>query len=501
MVDLPDVDGSLSLPADADAEEAAALVAAVGAHLRDQRVAAAAAAAASEDETDSWAGRRWQFAGRRERAPPVVDARHCPCYRGEREKRSGVVGRASDTDSRRAPSPGVVAFYRGVHRLVFRRGGARAGMEQVTEGDVTVAVDEVRDGAADGAGSGVFYNPTQELNRDVTVAVLRAYREREPRAASYLDAMTASGVRATRAAAAGYDTTGADLDSAAVSLARANLARNGLDGTIVERDARALLYEEGPFDVVDLDPFGSPVPFADAAFSRARNLVCVTATDTAPLCGAHFAAGVRRYDAVPRNLDDHPEMGLRILVSALVRTAARHDVAATPLLSHASRHYVRTYLELNRSASRADDSRDELGHRHQCQDCLTRRHERGPHACPPETCPACGSARVVTAGPLWLGPVRDRAFTARVRDAVDDGMGTADEARELLATVEAELDAPTHYDQHRLCKLWGRPASAMDDFLAALRAAGHEASRTHYGGTQFKTTATVAEARRATGDS
>ena len=107
----------------------------------------------------------------------------------------------------------------------------------------------------------------------------------------------------------------------------------------------------------------------------------------------------------------------------------------------------------------------------------------------------------MTAGPLWLGPVRDRAFTAQVRDAVDTEMGTADETRELLAMVETELDAPTHYDQHRLCKLWGRPASAMDDFLAALRAAGHEASRTHYGGTQFKTTATVAEARRATGDS
>jgi tRNA (guanine26-N2/guanine27-N2)-dimethyltransferase len=373
-------------------------------------------------------------------------------------------------------------------------------MDEVTEGGVRVVVDEVRDGAAEGAGSGVFYNPRQELNRDVTVAVLRAYREREPRAASYLDAMTASGVRAARAADAGYEATGADLDPDAVETARETLARNDLDGAVLERDARALLYEDGPFDVVDLDPFGSPVPFADAALSRARNLVCVTATDTAPLCGAHFAAGVRRYDAVPRNLDDHPEMGLRVLLSALVRTAARHDVAATPLLSHVSRHYVRTYLELDRSASRADDRREALGHRHQCQDCLERRHEYGPHASPPETCPVCGSARVVTAGPLWLGPVRDRAFTARVRDAVDDGMGTADEARPLLADVEAELDEPTHYDQHRLCALWGRPASAMDEFLDALRTAGHEASRTHYGGTRFKTTATVAAAKRATSD-
>jgi tRNA (guanine26-N2/guanine27-N2)-dimethyltransferase len=33
----------------------------------------------------------------------------------------------------------------------------------------------------------------------------------------------------------------------------------------------------------------------------------------------------------------------------------------------------------------------------------------------------------------------------------------------------------------------------MDEFLDRLRAAGHEASRTHYGGTTFKTSADVAE--------
>ena len=37
----------------------------------------------------------------------------------------------------------------------------------------------------------------------------------------------------------------------------------------------------------------------------------------------------------------------------------------------------------------------------------------------------------------------------------------------------------------------------MDEFLEALRAAGHDASRTHYGGTTFKTDAGVAAIRAA----
>ncbi|WP_408958735.1 hypothetical protein [Natrinema sp. 74] len=54
-------DVALDLPDDADDEEAAAIAAAIGAHLHD-RALAAAAAAAGGDET--WDTKRWAFAGR-----------------------------------------------------------------------------------------------------------------------------------------------------------------------------------------------------------------------------------------------------------------------------------------------------------------------------------------------------------------------------------------------------------------------------------------------------
>ncbi|PSQ05848.1 tRNA (guanine(26)-N(2))-dimethyltransferase [Halobacteriales archaeon QS_6_71_20] len=366
---------------------------------------------------------------------------------------------------------------------------------EVTEGGVTVEVEGARDGASEGRADEVFYNPEMELNRDVTVATLRAYADREPRAETYLDAMAASGVRAARAAAEGYEATAADVDADAVALAGRNLAPYG--GEAVERDANALLHE-GFFDVVDVDPYGSPMPFADAAVAGTRNLLCVTATDTAPLCGAHFESGVRRYDAVPRNTEYHPETGLRVLISALVRRAAARDKAATPVCSHVSRHYARTYLELEANATAANATLDELGFLHHCQDCLERDHEFGRHPDAPDACRHCGSARVVTAGPLWLGRVADPEFAATVEAAVTDDMGEARRARALLSTVATELDTPAHYDQHRLCKQWGRPAVGMDEFVDALRAAGFAASRAHYSGTAFKSEATVAEMREAT---
>lgn len=52
-------DLNLTIPPDASEEEAAAIVAAINVHLREQEVAAAA-----EDGEPDWNGKRWQFAGR-----------------------------------------------------------------------------------------------------------------------------------------------------------------------------------------------------------------------------------------------------------------------------------------------------------------------------------------------------------------------------------------------------------------------------------------------------
>jgi hypothetical protein len=54
----------LTVPADATPAQTAAIAAAIGAHVRDQRVAAALAR--EESNEDTWDGNRFQFAGRLE---------------------------------------------------------------------------------------------------------------------------------------------------------------------------------------------------------------------------------------------------------------------------------------------------------------------------------------------------------------------------------------------------------------------------------------------------
>lgn len=56
--------GRLNVPERASPAEVAAIAAAIGAHVRDQRVAAAVPA--QDDEEETWDGERFAFAGRLE---------------------------------------------------------------------------------------------------------------------------------------------------------------------------------------------------------------------------------------------------------------------------------------------------------------------------------------------------------------------------------------------------------------------------------------------------
>jgi len=97
---------------------------------------------------------------------------------------------------------------------------------RVTEGGVEL---EVPGEQTEGIEEAVFYNPRQELNRDLTIATLRAYRERENRATSYLDAMTRERRPRRQGRRRRLEVTCCDVDEEAVALARENLERNDCD--------------------------------------------------------------------------------------------------------------------------------------------------------------------------------------------------------------------------------------------------------------------------------
>jgi len=363
---------------------------------------------------------------------------------------------------------------------------------EVTEGQTRFYIPEQDENSSFPPGSTpVFFNPRMHLNRDSTNYLLRQLE-----VSSYFDAMAASGVRGLRVAhECGIPVTINDYSPDAAAQIRKNAALYPeSEITVTEEDCRAVMLRNR-FDVVDLDPFGTPAPFVDIAATSARRYLFVTATDTAPLCGAHLKAGIRRYGARPMNTEYHSEVGLRMLLGFVLRETAKYDRGIEPLFCFAREHFVRLHLRMTNGAGRADKALKNIGYIHQCPACPWRTAET---AFLPSThhCPECG-AKMSPIGPLWTGPVNSPEVLSQLStDLEADGQGESVLAR-LVTTLDNELDIPAFYNYHRLAKHWRISPAPIDDVIHRIRDAGHQASRTHYDGRGIKTDAPLSVLRDA----
>jgi len=365
----------------------------------------------------------------------------------------------------------------------------------VVEGQTPVLVPRLDPNASyPPSSAAVFYNPIMEFGRDINVACMQTLAESQRRKGeiTYLDALGASGIRGLRVAnEAHLAVTLNDRGDAAFRLIKRNAKRLLLNVYVKHSDANALMSEER-FGVIDIDPFGSPAPFVDAACRSASNMLCVTATDTAPLSGAHFNAGVRRYSALPVNTEYHAETGIRILVGKIVREFVKYDKSAVPVLAHATAHYYRVYLRIERGARLADACISSLGFISHCLKCGHRYVTPGLAPVQRCECALC-AAQPVIAGPLWLGPLYDRPFCKRVLKNLENGIfGTKKQASKTIELCLNELGVATFFDYHKLLKELKCPPIPIETLIRGLRSIGYQASRTHFSGTSVKTDADVA---------
>jgi tRNA (guanine26-N2/guanine27-N2)-dimethyltransferase len=353
----------------------------------------------------------------------------------------------------------------------------------------------------------VFYNPVMKTNRDTAVLVLRAHQRGLGRGVTACEPMAGSGVRGIRLAleADGVERVMmGDLSPSAVRLGEMNADRNGVSDRVSFRllDANLLLslhcYPGGRLDYVDVDPYGSPAPFMDTAVRSVRNhgVVAFTATDMAPLCGVNPGACVRKYGAAPLAGEFCHETAVRILTGAVVRAAAVHERAATPLFSYYSDHYVRVYCRLDRGKRRTDSQLSQTGYIKHCPGCLNRETSMDNKA---EPCPSCGSETRV-AGPLWLREQSDPEFLSRMlEDSTLDYLVGSKAVRLIRLAVDELGYPPWFYDIDGVCSQMGVRSMATEEALTRIREAGYRVSRTHYGDRAIKTDASIFELKKVLG--
>ncbi|XP_057522092.1 tRNA (guanine(26)-N(2))-dimethyltransferase 1-like [Amaranthus tricolor] len=344
---------------------------------------------------------------------------------------------------------------------------------------------------------------------------VKAQRELKP--PRVLEALSASGLRALRYAreVEGIGQVVAlDNDKASVEACRRNIKFNGsLACSKVEShlaDARVyMLTHPKEFDMVDLDPYGSPSVFLDSAVQSIVDggmLMC-TATDMAVLCGNNAEACYSKYGSIPLRAKYCHEMALRILLASIESHANRYKRYIVPVLSVQMDFYIRVFVRIYSSANLMKETPLKLSYVYQCVGCdsfhlqpLGRtvsknnsvKYYPGYGPIVPQECTDCGK-RFNMGGPIWSAPLHDQEWVTTLLSDVKpmkERYPAYNRIIALLTTISEELpDVPLFLSLHNLGGTLKCTSPSAVIFKSAVLNAGYRISGTHTSPLGLKTDA------------
>ncbi len=364
-------------------------------------------------------------------------------------------------------------------------------IEIINEGLVEIKVpkfDKVSSSAP------VFYNPRMEFNRDISILALQTFQEEIGREINICDVFGGSGIRAIRYKKEIFNVNEVavnDISSLAIEQSKENAINNNVEIDFYQKEANMILRENrGIFDVIDIDPFGTPSYFVDSVgYSLKKDsLLCITATDTSALCGTYKEPCIRKYNAKPYKSEYCHENGIRILAGFVSLTLAKYKKYIEDIkLSHSSEHYMRLYIKINKGSAATDNSlANNIGYISHCKKCLYRVPVVGLASSIPDYCPVCGE-KLISAGPLWIGRIQNSEFISKMIEKLDENnpnnkkLNTENKILKLLNTCIEEANSPiTFYDIHIICRNLKISAPKIVDVMDKITEEGFKVSKTHF---------------------
>jgi len=339
----------------------------------------------------------------------------------------------------------------------------------------------------------VFYNPEMELNRTLSILLLKALDNKNLQFALPL---AGSGVRAVRFLKELPDDMIKhihinDLNESAVSLINKNLRINNLESDKVKvfnKDANKFLEDSLGFDYIDIDPFGSPNFLLDISMRRIsrRGILAVTATDTAALAGSFPNAGKMKYWANTAIIPQKHEIALRILARKVILMGMQNQKALKPIFSYHYKHYYRIFFEVTKGKTLASQMFDKTNTWYNvCKNCgfatssdkqLTK-------------CSECNKDLTIV-GPCYGDSLQNKEILTKMIDINND-----EKINKILSKLldESKINIVGFFDSHIVCEKHGVKAPKISYLIEHLESKGFKACQSTNELTGVKTDASFKE--------
>ncbi len=327
--------------------------------------------------------------------------------------------------------------------------------------EVWVPCEEIKLGP--GTKRAGFYNRDQVTNRDVTMAVLQILKPR-----LYLDGFGGTGIRGIRVAReVGTHPVISEINKSSFDLINENVKKNEVDIEVYNESFESIASKY-MFDFIDVDPYGSVVPFLDVALSHVRNggYLGITATDLSALTGSAPMKTRRRYNAFIVNDRLRHESGIRLLMSYVAGRAAALDRYIIPILSFWKSHYYRIIVRVKNGTGEADKMLENIGQ-------TNKYSELSP------------IYRDIPEGPMWKSVLNSvevvQAIAARSFEYLDNN------SVELMNRLGDEDKMFLFYELTDFASHFKRNLPKLEELMSEMSAeTGEKVFRTHFSPTAVK---------------
>lgn len=268
--------------------------------------------------------------------------------------------------------------------------------------------------------SSVFYNPKMTFNRDLTLLQIFTILKTTDNDLVILEPLAGCGVRSYRILTELPDNrikkvVAGDINSKAIELIQKNIDELMFSDKLFTKQKDALetisefLEYQNYVDIIDLDPFGSPISFIDLSLNvlkMSNGYLFATSTDLQVLCGKFKDACLRLYNANSTRSFLCHEIAIRILLYNMIISAGRIGIGIKPLISYQHEHFIRTHVQVVKGREYANKQHKEIGFIYLCDKCSYFEVKTITDMSGRENCPSCGNKMEKT-GPMWIGQIND----------------------------------------------------------------------------------------------
>jgi tRNA (guanine26-N2/guanine27-N2)-dimethyltransferase len=326
-----------------------------------------------------------------------------------------------------------------------------------------------------------FYNPSMELNRDLSIALNQWLIDNNKKSINILDGLAASGIRGIRFSnelEGSFEVHINDWSEDAYKLILENIKKIGSKNIIATNKNINVLLNEKKFDYIDIDPFGSPVYFIDSAIRSIKNngVIACSATDSATLCGVYPKVCYRRYGSIPFHSSNMHEIGLRILIGFIARQSGKYDKGIRPILCYSTDHYFRIYVKIIKGVKKANETLKKISSLN-TKDCFynIKKNQK--------------------IGPLWMGEIGNKNI---IKDILSytllKKLNTKNKLVKLLDLLENESDLlPFFYKTDDIASNLKKSTPNIKYLFQSLNEKNYYAIKTHFSDIGFKTNAPIEE--------